>query len=172
MTEELDLETRREIFELISNFPGLHFREILRRMSISSGNLNYQLNYMIKHEILVTIQDGNLKRYYCVGKVKSKEKKILACLRNETARGLVLFLLLNPKSQFNEIVNNFDLAPSKLAYHLKKLLEKEIIEKERKGRTMVYRVTDEEAIANVLISYRPSFIDGVVESFIEAWKER
>jgi predicted transcriptional regulator len=122
MTEELDLETRRELFELISNFPGLHFREILRRLNIS--------------------------------------------------RGLVLFLLLNPNSQFNVIVSNFDLAPSKLAYHLKKLLDKEIIEKERKGRTTVYKVVNEEAIANVLISYRPSFLDSVVENFIEAWKER
>lgn len=172
MTEELDLETRREIFELISRFPGLHFREILRRLKISSGNLNYQLNYMIKHEILVTILDGNLKRYYVVGKVKGNEKRILACLRNETARGLVLFLLLNPNSKFNEISNNFDLAPSKLAYHLKKLSEKNIIKKEKKGRTTIYRVVDEEAIANVLISFRPSFLDSVVESFIESWKER
>lgn len=172
MTKELDLETRREIFALISEFPGLHFREILRRLNISSGNLNYQLNYMLKHDILVAIQDGNLKRYYIIGKVKANEKRILACLRNETARGLVLFLLLNPNSKFNEIAINFDLAPSKLAYHLKKLLEKEVIEKERKGRTTLYRVVDEEAIANVLISYRPSFLDGIVESFIEAWKER
>ncbi len=145
---------------------------MLRRLNISSGNLNYQLNHMVKHEILVTVQDGNLKRYYCVGEVKPREKKILACLRNETARGLVLFLLLNPDSKFNVIVNNFDLAPSKMAYHLKKLLDKEIIEKERKGRTTVYRVVDEEAIANVLISYRPSFMDSIVDNFLEAWKER
>ncbi|UCG70314.1 MAG: winged helix-turn-helix transcriptional regulator [Thermoplasmata archaeon] len=172
MTKELDLETRREIFELISNFPGLHFREILRRLDTSSGNLNYQLNYMIKHDILVGIQDGNLKRYYLIGKVKGKEKRILACLRNETSRGLVLFLLLNPNSKFNELSLNFDLAPSKLAYHLKKLLDKEIIEKKRKGRTTLYKVVDEESIANVLISYKPSFLDGIVDNFIEAWSKR
>lgn len=172
MAKELDLETRRDIFELISKFPGLHFREILRRLKISSGNLNYQLNYMVKHEILVPIQDGNLKRYYIIGKVKAKEKRILACLRNETSRGLVLFLLLNPSSQFNEMACKFDLSPSKLAYHLKKLLDKEIIEKKRKGRITLYKVVDEEAIANVLISYRPSFLDSIVESFIESWKER
>ncbi len=172
MSKELDLETRREIFELISNFPGLHFREVLRRIDISSGNLNYQLNYLLKHDILVAIQDGNLKRYYVAGKVKGKEKRILACLRNELERGLVLFLLLNPNSQFNEIVNNFDLAASKLAYHLNKLLDKDLIKKEKKGRTTFYKIVDEAAIADVLISYSPSFLDGIVEKFIEAWKER
>lgn len=160
------------IFELISNHPGLHFREILRRLDISSGNLNYQLYYMERHGLLVTLQDGNLKRYYVVGKIKGKEKRILACLRNETARGLVLFLLLNPNSQFNEIVDNFDLSPSKLAYHLGKLVDKKIIQKERKGRATIYRALDEEAIANVLITYRPSFIDGLVEKFIESWEQR
>jgi len=172
MFKELDLETRREIFELISDFPGLHFREMLRRLEISSGNLNYQLNYLTKREIIVTISDGNLKRYYVMGKVKSNEKRILACLRNETSRGLVLFLLLNPDSQFNEIASNFDLAPSKLAYHLKKLVEKDIIEKKKKGRTTLYKARDEDVIANVLISFKPSFIDSLVENFIEAWKDR
>ena len=172
MAKEIELETRRELFELITDFPGLHFREILRRLDISSGNLNYQLNYLIKHEIVVAISDGNLKRFYIVGKIKGREKRILACLRNETLRGLVLYLILNPNSQFNEIANHFDLAPSKLAYHLNKLVAKDIIEKEKKGRTTIYRVVDEEAIANVLITYRPSFLDAVVENFIEAWRAK
>ena len=172
MANELDLETRREIFELISEVPGLHFRELLRRLDISSGNLNYQLSYLTKHDLLVSIADGNLKRYYAVGKVKGKEKRILACLRNETSRGLVLFLLLNPNTQFNELSQNFDLAPSKLAYHLKKLVEKDIIEKKKEGRTTHYKVKDEDAIANVLISYRPSFLDSIVESFLESWQGR
>ncbi len=172
MAKELDLETRRELFDLISKFPGLHFREILRRLDISSGNLNYQLSYMIKHDIIVTIADGNLKRYYIIGKVKGKEKRILACLRNETARGLVLYLLLNPDSQFNELAQKFDLAPSKLAYHLKKLVEKDIIEKKKEGRITIYRAKDEDAIANVLITFRPSFLDSIVESFLESWSKR
>ncbi len=127
---------------------------------------------MIKHDLIVTIADGNLKRYYIIGKVKGKEKRILACLRNETARGLVLYLLLNPDSQFNELAQKFDLAPSKLAYHLKKLVEKDIIEKKKEGRITIYRAKDEEAIANVLITFRPSFLDSVVEAFLESWSER
>jgi predicted transcriptional regulator len=172
MAKELDLETRRELYELITKFPGLHFREILRRLDISSGNLNYQLSYMMKQDMIVTIADGNLKRYYIIGKVKGKEKRILACLRNETARGLVLYLLLNPDSQFNELAQKFDLAPSKLAYHLKKLVEKDIIEKRKEGRITRYKAKDEDAIANVLITFRPSFLDSIVESFLESWKER
>jgi predicted transcriptional regulator len=172
MNKDLDLETRRELYELITKFPGLHFREILRRLDISSGNLNYQLSYMIKHDLIVTIADGNLKRYYIIGKVKGKEKRILACLRNETARGLVLYLLLNPDSQFNELAQRFDLAPSKLAYHLKKLVEKDIIEKKKEGRITIYRAKDEDAIANVLITFRPSFLDSIVESFLESWSKR
>jgi predicted transcriptional regulator len=121
---------------------------------------------------LVVILDGNLKRYYIIGKVKGKEKRILACLRNEIARGLVLFLLLNPNSQFHEIAENFDLSPSKLAYHLGKLVEKDIIQKEKKGRTSFYNVIDEEAVANVLITFRPSFLDEIVDKFIEAWEGR
>ena len=34
----LDLDARREIFDLVAEYPGLHFREILRRVGLSDSN--------------------------------------------------------------------------------------------------------------------------------------
>ncbi len=172
MKNKFELETRRVIFELVNEVPGLHFREIMRRLGISTGNLTYQLNYLVKHGIIIIVEDENLKRYYPSGKLNEKEKRILGVLRNETSRGLVLFVLLNPNSEFSKIAENFDLKLSKVSYYLNKLVDKEILRKVRKGRNVIYNVVDEVIVANVLITYKPTFMDAVVDSFIEAWMQR
>jgi len=168
----LTLETRRAMFELVTQFPGLHFREILRRLEMSSSNLAYHLHYLVKNDILTEIQDGKLKRYYVKGKVDQREKRILSILRKEIPRGIVLFLLLNPNTGYHDILDNFDLEPSQLSYYLKKLMDKSIIVQIKQGRTTRYSVIDPDVVANVLISYQPAFLDKLVESFAEAWAGR
>jgi predicted transcriptional regulator len=172
MKKKLELESRREILELITEIPGIHFREIMRHLETSPGNLSYHLNYLKKHELVVVVKDENLKRYFPSGKLNAKEKKILAVLRNEISRGFVLFLLLNPESEFSKIANNFDLKLSKISYYLSKLVDKGILTKKKSGRNVYYSIIDEEEVANVLISYKPTFLDALVESFIEAWTKR
>ena len=172
MEKRLELETRRKIFELLENEPGLSFREIARRLVLPLGSATYHLRYMVKHEILVSIQDGNRKRFYPKDRSEHEERAVLAVLRNEMSRGLVLFLLLNPDSTFQKISRNVDIPPSTLSYHLEKLVIKEILERERRGRQTRYRVMKEDLVASVLISYRPSFLEGVVDAFIDAWTRR
>jgi predicted transcriptional regulator len=46
--EILKLETRRKIYKIILENPGLHLREILRRTKLSYGVLSYHLKYLKK----------------------------------------------------------------------------------------------------------------------------
>ena len=136
----LDLDARRELFELISNYPGLHFREILRRVNMSSSNVSYHLQYLLKRDIVVEVADGKLKRYYIKGKIDHAEKVVLSILRSEIPRGIVLFLLLNPDMLYHDILDNFDLEPSRLSYYLKKLVDSGIVTQTKEGRSHRYTV--------------------------------
>ncbi len=168
----LELEARRDIFNIITYFPGLHFRELLRRLNIPHSSVSYHLRYLIKEGMITEVEDGGLKRYYVHGKVDHTEKMILSVLRKEIPRGIVLYLLLNPDSGYQEILDNFDLSPSQLSYYLDKLLKKNILEQVREGRNTFYSVKDEEALANVLIAYKPTFLDSVVDAFVDIWLSR
>ena len=77
----LELEARREIFEAISSFPGIHFREILRRVHLPHSSVSYHLRYLMKESIITEVEDGGLKRYYIRGKVDHTVKTILSILR-------------------------------------------------------------------------------------------
>ena len=168
----LELEARRVIFEIVSRFPGLHFRELLRRLNIPHSSVSYHLRYLIKEGLVTEVVDGGHKRYYVHGEVDHTEKEILSVLRKEIPRGIVLFLLLNPEAGYQDILDNFDLSPSQLSYYLDKLLKKDILEQVREGRNTFYSVKDEERVANVLISYKPSFLDSVVDAFVDIWLSR
>ena len=48
--EALALEVRRKIYEEIKASPGLHFRELQRRVGLATGSLQYHLDYLAKYK--------------------------------------------------------------------------------------------------------------------------
>lgn len=48
--DSLALETRRKIYNLILNYPGLHEREIARKLNLSLSTLDYHLHYLEKRK--------------------------------------------------------------------------------------------------------------------------
>ncbi|WP_319506293.1 hypothetical protein [uncultured Methanolobus sp.] len=49
---ELELDTRKRIFETIQRSPGIHLRELERILDMAIGNLQYHLHYMEKKNLI------------------------------------------------------------------------------------------------------------------------
>ncbi|KAA0002848.1 MAG: transcriptional regulator [Thermoplasmata archaeon] len=167
--DSLALETRRKIYNLILNYPGLHEREIARKLNISLSTLDYHLHYLEKREIIVSKKDGRYTRYFASLKVGMQDKKIIAILRQKTPRKIVLFLLMHPGSIHKEICEGVKKSPSTISFHLKKMIDAGIIEAVSLGRETAYSVKDEEEVVKMLITYKNTFLDSAVDSFIETW---
>ena len=58
----LELETRRKIYDFIQKFPGLHVREISRRLEIPFSTLQYHLRFLEKRELVKAKDDGKYIR--------------------------------------------------------------------------------------------------------------
>jgi predicted transcriptional regulator len=168
MKESTDLEIRKKIFDLLSKNPGLNLSTIAEVLNISIPLTVYHLRYLEKQELLISIKEEGYKRYYKKEQLDPQLKKILSILRQETPFGIVLFLLKNPYSHHKEIIKNFDIAPSTLSYHLKKLTEKEIITEKVKGDIRGYVVANEKEIIKLIIQYKPS---KVLKRFKDAWMD-
>ncbi|MGC9307567.1 MAG: winged helix-turn-helix transcriptional regulator [Thermoplasmatota archaeon] len=167
--DSLALETRRTIYDLIVRYPGLHEREIARRLDISLSTLDYHLHYMEKRGLVVARKDGRYTRYFAAKKVGMQDKKIISLMRQETPRQIVLFLLEHPGAIHKDICSAVGKSPSTVSFHLKKLAKAGIIEGVSLGRKTAYEVIDEEAVANALITYQDTFVDTAVDSFIDTW---
>ncbi len=165
----LELETRRQIYTAISINPGLHFRELQRHLDISTGLLDYHLKYMEKRELVVSKRDGNYLRYYASNQVPGDMKELFPFLRQEITRTILIYLLLNPEAQHGEILENLTVSGATLSYHLKKMSKAGVIEKRKAGRESRYTVKNPERVGDALATYRRSFTDRLVDSFVRAW---
>ena len=52
---------------------------------------------------------------------------------------------------------------------MKKLTEANIVGSEKEGRSSFYSVLDPENTARVILTYKASFLDSVVDRFAEVW---
>ena len=91
----LELEARRQIYNIILKHPGLHLRELSRTVNISFGGLRHHLNYLKKQEYIVTRSDQRYTHYYVTKKVGKKDKELMNLLRQEVPLKILLLLLLS-----------------------------------------------------------------------------
>lgn|GEM_PF-428563 len=160
-----ELQTRKRIYDTIVSYPGLHLRELSRLLDIPLGTLRYHLSYLEKHELIIAQRDNRYKRYYS-RKLSPQQKKILAKLRREIPRGIVLFLLLNPNAKHSDLLDNFDLSPSTITYYLKRLINEGIIKRSDKPE-YTYSVVDQEQIINIFLTYRITFKDYLLDKVLD-----
>jgi predicted transcriptional regulator len=169
--KSLELEKRRKIYDAIKSVPGIHFRELNRRLGITLGVIEYHLKYLEKHEMIVSKQEGRYKRYYIIGKLGSKDKELMGLLQQQMPRRILMHLLLNPKTTQKQLRKEFKISASTLSFHISKLLSAELVDTVKKGRKHSYVVSDEEKVANLLIQYKEGFIDDVVDDFVQTWMD-
>jgi predicted transcriptional regulator len=168
MKEYLELETRRKIYDLIIKNPGLHLSKIADLLNVRKSLIEYHLLYMEKNQVLTSIKETGYTRYYVAGETGNKEKQFLSIMRQEIPLGIVLFLLKKPNARHKEILENFNIAPSTLSYHLKKLLDSDIISISSDGEEKRYSLKDQKLTVGLLIRYKPY---NIFDSFQDVWKD-
>jgi predicted transcriptional regulator len=167
----LELENRRRIYRLVSKFPGIHMRDIQERLGLSMGVLEYHLNYLEKEQILSTETDGYRKSFFLRSDVQHCDKATLALLRQEAPRRIIIFILLRQKAAFKEILDEMRTSKSTLSFHMRKLTDAGLVASERVGRELSYTIREPEVAARLIITYKESFLDSVVDRFVDAWLE-
>ncbi|HEY3362463.1 MAG TPA: winged helix-turn-helix transcriptional regulator [Methanosarcina sp.] len=168
---EFELETRRRIYEQIKKSPGIHFRELERRLQVVVGNLQYHLQYLEKKNLIAASNDEDYVRYFLTDRsLNENERKIISFLRRPGCRHILIQLLSNPKLNNKELSQAVGLSPSTISWNLNKLIEAGIIEREKTGRISRFTIVDPPTVAELLICYKESFLDTLVDGFIEMWE--
>ncbi len=168
---ELELENRRRIYEQIRKSPGIHFRELERRLELVVGNLQYHLQYLEKKNLIRASNDEDYVRYFVKDRsLNENERKILSLLRRSGCRHILIQLLNNSDLNNKELSQAVGLSPSTISWNLNKLVEAGIIERKKTGRITNFTIFDPATIAELLICYKESFLDTFVDGFIEMWE--
>lgn len=166
----LELEARKKIYEAITRSPGIHFREIQRRVGLATGSVDYHLHFLHKNGLVRTEKVGRFLRYYPTNvQFEQQDKELLSLLRQERIRHILIYLIERKKANASRIAEDLSYTASNLSWYLKLLQEKNVIRQAKRGRFRFYSVNDKDKIIKCLVTYRSSFFDKVVDRFIDAW---
>jgi len=174
----LELEARRGIYEFIHKSPGLHIREISRRLSVPFTTLQYHLRYLEKRELVKVKTDGKYSRYFVSSEFGRKEKDIVNLLHKKTPSMIIFYLLTFVVSSQAELSKSLDKHPTTIEFHLKKMEKNGIIrqvkseygvikfdfkpyelEHIQEGNEIIYSLEDPYRIIDLLITYKKNLLE-------------
>jgi predicted transcriptional regulator len=161
--EVLDNETRRKIYWYVKTNPGLHLRELQRRLKIPLSSLDYHLDYLVRQDLLYREGDGFYTRYFDED-LDKRDREILSILRQRRLREIFLVVISESKVPFSYLMARLNIPASTLSLYLKKLVENDLVERHSIGREKYYTIKDEAKVANLLVLYKTSFMDRLIDN--------
>lgn len=150
------------IMQYIEDNPGCYLRKIKNDLDLSMGTIQYHLNRLEQEGKITSQKTGLHKHYFAIGIFKDHEKEIIKFLTQETPREIIMFIIENGSPTQTEIVNKIRITPSSINWHLKRILQANLIEEIKDGKFKRYSLTPEISslkIAKLLRNYYPNIWD-------------
>ncbi|MCK4266301.1 MAG: winged helix-turn-helix transcriptional regulator [Thermoplasmata archaeon] len=162
-SEILELEIRRNIYDLVRRTPGLHMRELQRQLDLSIALTEYHLRLLEGAELIVSIMEEGYKRYYPTtgadgGKLAlgGDERRMVGLFRQSIPLRVTLFLLNRDSATNSEIADGLGISRSRLSFHLNKMMRQGILRRLARSEGRGYALIDHNKILKLLIAHRPS----------------
>lgn len=161
--EALDLETRRAVYRHLLEYPGLHLRELTREIDLSPTTVRYHLDQLVDADLVTRTDEDGYTRFYPRVEggpgprdvVGADEKEVLNLLRQRVPLGIVLHLLTEGPTPQGELAEALDVAASTASYHLDKLREAGVVDRERQGRSVLYSLENPVEVGDLVHRYEP-----------------
>ena len=115
MTEFLENEIQRKIYDLIAKDPGLHLSKIAEMLNMKLTEVAYHLQYLEKKEIITFSEKEG-----CTGYFIKKSKELSLSDRRSREIRMELFNLIsdNPGLHLSKIAETLNINLSLAKYHL------------------------------------------------------
>ncbi|MCI4349494.1 MAG: hypothetical protein L3J93_04690, partial [Thermoplasmata archaeon] len=127
------------LLTFVQRYPGVHLREIRRRLGIPIGTLDYHL-YRLGKEGLISVRfNGGYKCAYPAvvpeigGPIPEPDLKLLALLRQPVPRSLLLHLYLDGPSAPASLAAELGTTAPNLSYFLRRLESIGVIARDGSG---------------------------------------
>ena len=163
---ENPLATRDRLLTLLAHEPGLHLREIPRRLGLSLRAARYHLESLEGDARVVLHRNDGFVRYFRAGEYDAEERATIGALRVRGHREVVRALLRANPLGFNELAMHSALSHSALAAALRKLQLEGLVTRQAAGR---YLLLDAPRSTMCLALLRPTLGDALADSAVDVF---
>lgn len=166
---EPELESRRRIYRIVDENPGIHFRALLDRLDYAQGTLQYHLRKLQTDGLVEASDDGRYTRYYAAGGLDEADQTVMNALRREYSRRILAHLVADGPLTTTALAERIDKSRSTVSWHLSKLADAGLVTKERDGRSVHYALADPDQVVYLYTVHHRSFTDRVVDRLLGIW---
>src|SRR5574339_251552 len=119
-------ELQQKLLLFIDENPGIRYRELLRLINSSNGVLSYHIDKLEKMELVNVDRKARITRFFPLN-ISNEIMVLLGILRNQTSYEIMKLLCERGPVSQSEIVKYTRKSASTISWHVKKLLEDNII---------------------------------------------
>ncbi len=142
-TPELNQTTRSQIYSLIRDNPGIHFRGICSSLNLPVGMVQYHLNILVATGLLTCYSDGKMRRFFETSKYSSIQMKIMSLLRHKTRGQILEIVNVNKTSTHSDLANQLSITSQGLTWQIHRLEEAGIIKEASNGLKKTYCINND-----------------------------
>lgn len=139
-SDPLENDVRQQIYGLIERSPGTYISEVSEEVDASRSTVRYHVRILEEERLIVSEAVRGKHRFYLVG---SDDPQLAAALNDDaTARVLNAIARLEPVT-VSTLADELDRSPGTVSYHLDRLTDDGLLEREREGNAVVTRLANE-----------------------------
>lgn len=140
----LDNETRDQVYRSIRDNPGSTPSDIVRREGLNLGTVRYHIRQLQLTQKITALRLPKFVRLFQNSNTYSdREKRVIAALKREHSRALILYLAGNPGATNREIAARLTMTESGAHRYIKELLQAGIMSSRREGSYVKYYLEDD-----------------------------
>lgn len=169
---------RQRVYALVAAHPGLHQRDIARRLDIRAPHAEYHLHQLTRAGLLRANHEGGYVRYFVQarpaspaieGVVSAADVKWISLLRQTRPLAIIANLLANPSLTMGDLAARVGVSPATLTYHVGKLERAGIVERRQEGTARLVTLAQRDRLVRLLLEHEPP--DDLVAGFEDIWRD-
>jgi predicted transcriptional regulator len=140
----LNQTTRMQIYNFITDNPGINFRGICSSLALPIGVVQYHLTVLDKGNLISDCRDGRNKRFFKSRKFSDAEMKIISALRHETIEKILTTLHDEESEAHGKLAQRLEISSQALTWHMKQLQQNGLVTGLAEGMTIKYYLVEEQ----------------------------
>ncbi|MHA1394150.1 MAG: winged helix-turn-helix transcriptional regulator [Promethearchaeota archaeon] len=155
--EILSQKTRANIYNLIRNNEGIHFREICRQLNKKMGVIQYHISVLEKHNYIKSVKNGRYKCFFVIkndimeyeptkylsNPQKQIRQNLIVAIKCKTPQTIINYLHENKEASHKTLAQICSISPQAITFHCQRLEKMDIISSKRVGREKFYYLNEE-----------------------------
>ncbi len=136
----LDNPDRSSIYTYIKTKPGACIGEIVEKTGFGRGRVRHHITILEVQNKIEVHKDSGKIRYFKNNSTYHEERKIISALQNVTSQRIISEIQNGNCNTNSALAHEIGVSRATISWYMRTLKEVELINEEREGKNIIYRV--------------------------------